>query len=83
MPEVPAEPMTGAEWLARTIHATGTTHVFWVDAVLRRTLIELGVRQAARAGKTETTGRSGAKAPRAGGSRRPTKPTPPNDPSLA
>ena len=37
------ETMTGAEWLARTIHATGTTHVFWVDAVLRRTLIELGV----------------------------------------
>jgi len=43
MPEAPAEQMTGAEWLARTIHATGTTHVFWVDAVLRRTLIELGV----------------------------------------
>jgi acetolactate synthase-1/2/3 large subunit len=37
------EAATGAEWLARTIHASGTTHVFWVDAVLRRTLIELGV----------------------------------------
>ena len=37
------ETMTGAEWLARTIHATGTTHVFWIDAVLRRTLVELGV----------------------------------------
>ena len=37
-----SETLTGAEWLARTIHATGTTHVFWVDAVLRRTLIELG-----------------------------------------
>ncbi|HWV81233.1 MAG TPA: thiamine pyrophosphate-binding protein [Hyphomicrobiaceae bacterium] len=43
MPDAPAEPITGAEWLARTIHATGTTHVFWIDAVLRRTLIELGV----------------------------------------
>jgi len=37
-----AEPMTGAEWLARTLVASGTTHVFWIDAVLRRTLIELG-----------------------------------------
>ena len=37
-----AEAMTGAEWLARTIVASGTTHVFWIDAVLRRTLIELG-----------------------------------------
>ena len=35
MPDAPAETMTGAEWLARTIHATGTTHVFWIDAVLR------------------------------------------------
>ncbi|MFN3744591.1 MAG: thiamine pyrophosphate-binding protein [Hyphomicrobiaceae bacterium] len=42
MPDTPARAMNGAEWLARTIHATGTTHVFWVDAVLRRTLIELG-----------------------------------------
>ena len=42
MPDTP-ETMTGAEWLARTIHATGTTHVFWIDAVLRRTLVELGV----------------------------------------
>jgi acetolactate synthase I/II/III large subunit len=42
MPETP-DTMTGAEWLARTIHATGTTHVFWIDAVLRRTLVELGV----------------------------------------
>lgn len=36
------EAMTGAEWFARTLVATGTTHVFWIDAVLRRTLIELG-----------------------------------------
>jgi acetolactate synthase-1/2/3 large subunit len=34
--------MTGAEWLARTLAANDTTHVFFVDAVLRRTLIELG-----------------------------------------
>jgi acetolactate synthase I/II/III large subunit len=37
-----AEPITGAEWLARTLAANGTTHVFFIDAVLRRTLIELG-----------------------------------------
>jgi acetolactate synthase I/II/III large subunit len=37
-----AEALTGAEWFARTLVASGTTHVFWVDAVLRRTLIELG-----------------------------------------
>jgi acetolactate synthase-1/2/3 large subunit len=34
--------ITGAEWLARTLAANGTTHVFFMDAVLRRTLIELG-----------------------------------------
>jgi 3-oxoacyl-[acyl-carrier protein] reductase len=33
--------LTGAEWLARTLASTGTTHVFFVDAVLRRTLIAL------------------------------------------
>jgi acetolactate synthase-1/2/3 large subunit len=37
-----AETITGAEWLARTLAANGTTHVFFIDAVLRRTLIELG-----------------------------------------
>jgi acetolactate synthase I/II/III large subunit len=36
------EPITGAEWLARTLALNGTTHVFFIDAVLRRTLIELG-----------------------------------------
>ena len=36
------ETLTGAEWLARTLAANGTTHVFFIDAVLRRTLIELG-----------------------------------------
>src|SRR5574339_621123 len=37
-----AEPVTGAEFLARSLAANGTTHVFFIDAVLRRTLIELG-----------------------------------------
>lgn len=36
------EPITGAEFLARSLAANGTTHVFFIDAVLRRTLIELG-----------------------------------------
>ncbi|WP_428486071.1 thiamine pyrophosphate-binding protein [Rhodopila sp.] len=34
--------VTGAEFLARSLAANGTTHVFFIDAVLRRTLIELG-----------------------------------------
>ena len=36
------EGLTGAEWLARTLAVNGTSHVFFIDAVLRRTLIELG-----------------------------------------
>jgi acetolactate synthase I/II/III large subunit len=36
------EQLTGAEWLARSVAANGTTHVFFIDAVIRRTLIELG-----------------------------------------
>src|SRR5277367_3536921 len=36
------EAITGAEWLARMLAANGTTHVFFMDSVLRRTLIELG-----------------------------------------
>lgn len=36
------EPITGAEFLARSLAANGTSHVFFIDAVLRRTLIELG-----------------------------------------
>jgi acetolactate synthase-1/2/3 large subunit len=39
---------TGSEWLARAIASTGTTQVFFVEAVLRRTLIaleELGVQR--------------------------------------
>jgi acetolactate synthase-1/2/3 large subunit len=37
-----AEQLTGAEWLARSLAANGTSHVFFIDAVIRRTLIELG-----------------------------------------
>ncbi len=33
--------MNGAEWLARSLRASGQTHFFFVDAVLRRTLLEL------------------------------------------
>ncbi len=33
--------MTGAEWLAQSLAASGQTHVFFVDAVLRRTLLGL------------------------------------------
>ena len=36
------EPITGAEFFARSLAANGTSHVFFIDAVLRRTLIELG-----------------------------------------
>ena len=36
------EPVSGADYLARSLAASGTTHVFFIDAVLRRTLIELG-----------------------------------------
>lgn len=32
--------MNGAEWLARSLQASGQTHLFFVDAVLRRTLLE-------------------------------------------
>ncbi|MBX9697974.1 MAG: thiamine pyrophosphate-binding protein [Acetobacteraceae bacterium] len=32
--------MNGAEWLARSLKASGTGHLFFVDAVLRRTLLE-------------------------------------------
>ena len=38
----PTEPVTGAEYLAHSLAANGTSHVFFIDAVLRRTLIELG-----------------------------------------
>jgi len=33
--------MNGAEWLARALAGTGMTHVFFVESVLRRTLLQL------------------------------------------
>jgi acetolactate synthase-1/2/3 large subunit len=36
-----AQSMKGAEWLARALASTGMTHVFFVESVLRRTLLEL------------------------------------------
>ena len=33
--------INGAQWLARALAATGTTHVFFVESVLRRTLLQL------------------------------------------
>src|SRR5438876_2881868 len=36
-----AEQMNGAEWLARALAGTGMTHVFFVESVLRRTLLQL------------------------------------------
>lgn len=35
-----ARTMNGAQWLARAIAGTGATHVFFVESVLRRTLLE-------------------------------------------
>jgi acetolactate synthase-1/2/3 large subunit len=32
--------MNGAQWLARAVAGTGTTHVFFVESVMRRTLLE-------------------------------------------
>ena len=40
--------MNGAQWLARALAGTGMTHVFFVESVLRRTLLEfddLGVKR--------------------------------------
>src|SRR5580700_8786723 len=34
-------PLSGGEWFARALAAAGTTHVFFIDAILRRTLVEL------------------------------------------
>jgi acetolactate synthase I/II/III large subunit len=34
--------MNGAEWLARALAGTGMTHVFFVESVMRRTLLQLG-----------------------------------------
>jgi acetolactate synthase I/II/III large subunit len=38
----PQEMMNGAEWLARALAGTGMSHVFFVESVLRRTLLHLG-----------------------------------------
>jgi acetolactate synthase-1/2/3 large subunit len=35
------ETLSGAEWLARALANAGTTHVFFIDAILRRTLVAL------------------------------------------
>src|SRR3974377_2341562 len=35
------EAMNGAEWLARALAGGGMTHVFFVESVLRRTLLQL------------------------------------------
>src|ERR1700730_16930470 len=37
-----AASMNGAEWLARALAGTGMTHVFFVESVMRRTLLALG-----------------------------------------
>lgn len=36
------EVMNGAEWLARALAGTGMSHVFFVESVMRRTLLHLG-----------------------------------------
>ena len=41
MPGAMSAAMTGAEWLARALAGTGMTHVFFVESVLRRTLLQL------------------------------------------
>src|SRR5579883_1033964 len=42
-PQSQSAAMTGAEWLARALHQAGTRHVFFVESILRRTLVECGV----------------------------------------
>jgi acetolactate synthase-1/2/3 large subunit len=39
---MPQGMMNGAEWLARALAGTGMSHVFFVESVLRRTLLHLG-----------------------------------------
>jgi acetolactate synthase-1/2/3 large subunit len=42
------ETKTGAQFIAETLHGYGVTHVFYIDAILRRTLVEmetLGIRR--------------------------------------
>ena len=33
--------LNGAEWLARALAGTGMSHVFFVESVMRRTLLQL------------------------------------------
>jgi acetolactate synthase-1/2/3 large subunit len=43
-----AETITGARFIAQTLHGYGVTHVFYMDAILRQTLVEmeaLGIRR--------------------------------------
>ena len=35
-------PINGALWLARALAQAGTTHIFFIDAILRRMLVEAG-----------------------------------------
>src|SRR5690242_8810778 len=39
---MPQGTMNGAEWLARALAGTGMSHVFFVESVMRRTLLHLG-----------------------------------------
>src|SRR5215213_5253850 len=39
---MPSGTMNGAEWLARALAGTGMSHVFFVESVMRRTLLHLG-----------------------------------------
>ena len=39
---MPQGMMNGAEWLARALAGTGMSHVFFVESVMRRTLLQLG-----------------------------------------
>ena len=38
---MPQGMMNGAEWLARALAGTGMSHVFFVESVMRRTLLQL------------------------------------------
>src|SRR5689334_23183119 len=42
------EPLSGAQWLAQALASAGTTHVFFIDAILRPTLVELDALGVAR-----------------------------------
>src|SRR3977135_3816474 len=55
--------MNGAEWLARAVAQTGMSHVFFVESVMRRTLLQLsdlgvepGVAPSEKAGGSQADG---------------------------